>query len=215
MNKAILETIIKSGIRRSIEAQYISIRHTGKLNKIILGKRTKTNISNKASISIGKRFKFGLNTSGASRPGYSKIAIAPQAELNVKNRASIGKTSVLHLEGNLMIGNSFVNSHCRILCEDKIEIGDGCAISWNVQMIDSNRHKLSRNGNKSRLTEPIKIGDNVWIGHDVIKKGVTIGEGAVIGSGSVVTEDIPNEKLAVGSPAKVINKNVKWGKDVK
>jgi acetyltransferase-like isoleucine patch superfamily enzyme len=34
--------------------------------------------------------------------------------------------------------------------------------------------------------------------------GVTIGQGAIIGSGSVVTKDIPDWTIAVGSPAKVI-----------
>jgi acetyltransferase-like isoleucine patch superfamily enzyme len=34
--------------------------------------------------------------------------------------------------------------------------------------------------------------------------GVTIGKGAVIGAGSVVTRDIPDYCVAVGSPAKVI-----------
>ena len=38
----------------------------------------------------------------------------------------------------------------------------------------------------------------------IIMPGVTIGQGAIIGSGSVVTKDIPDWTIAVGSPAKVI-----------
>jgi galactoside O-acetyltransferase len=53
--------------------------------------------------------------------------------------------------------------------------------------------------------EPIKIGDNAWIGINcIILKGVTIGEGAIIGAGSVVTRDIPAWTIAGGNPAKVI-----------
>ena len=54
-------------------------------------------------------------------------------------------------------------------------------------------------------SEPIIIGDDVWIGEFVaILPGVTIGKGAVIGTLSVVTKDIPEYSIAVGSPAKAI-----------
>jgi len=52
---------------------------------------------------------------------------------------------------------------------------------------------------------PITIKDDVWIGaHCTITDGVTIGKGAVIGANSVVTRDIPQYAIAVGSPARVI-----------
>ena len=52
---------------------------------------------------------------------------------------------------------------------------------------------------------PVTIGNNVWIGGNVsILPGVTIGENCVIGAGSVVTKSIPNNKVAVGNPCKVI-----------
>ena len=50
-----------------------------------------------------------------------------------------------------------------------------------------------------------KIGNDVWIGRNVIKlNGASIGNGAVIGAGSVVTKDIPDYAVAVGNPARVI-----------
>ena len=55
------------------------------------------------------------------------------------------------------------------------------------------------------IPKPIHIGKNVWIGsNSTILSGVTIGDNAVIGAGSVVTKDIPENMIAVGSPAKVI-----------
>ena len=51
----------------------------------------------------------------------------------------------------------------------------------------------------------VVIGDNVFIGvNTVITKPVVIGNGAIIGANSVVTHDIPENAIAVGSPARVI-----------
>lgn len=51
----------------------------------------------------------------------------------------------------------------------------------------------------------IKVGNRTFIGSKAtIMPGVTIGSRCVIGAGAVVTEDIPNNSVAVGVPAKVI-----------
>ena len=55
------------------------------------------------------------------------------------------------------------------------------------------------------FAKPITVGDNVWIGGNVVVlPGVTIGSNSVIGAGSVVTKDIPSNVVAVGNPCKVI-----------
>ena len=49
--------------------------------------------------------------------------------------------------------------------------------------------------------EPIRIGNNVWIGCNVtVIGGVTIGNDVVIGAGSVVTHDIPDGTPGGGQP---------------
>lgn len=55
------------------------------------------------------------------------------------------------------------------------------------------------------ITKPIKIGNDVYIGNNVlILPGVTVGNKVVIGAGAVVTRDIPDNSVAVGVPARVI-----------
>lgn len=64
--------------------------------------------------------------------------------------------------------------------------------------------------NLGRLSDEDKVGkivikDNCNIGWNVIiMPGVTIGENCVIGAGAIVTKDIPDNSIAVGVPAKVI-----------
>lgn len=55
------------------------------------------------------------------------------------------------------------------------------------------------------ITKPITVGNDVYIGNDVIiLPGVSIGNRVIIGAGSVVSRDIPDNSVAVGVPAKVI-----------
>lgn len=51
----------------------------------------------------------------------------------------------------------------------------------------------------------VTIGNNVYFGRNCsVFKGVTIGNNCIIGFGSVVTNDIPDNSVAVGRPAKVV-----------
>ena len=51
----------------------------------------------------------------------------------------------------------------------------------------------------------ISVGDNVHIGtNSIIMPGVTIGSNVVVGCGAIVTRDIPDNSVAVGIPARVI-----------
>ncbi|MNT31011.1 putative acetyltransferase [compost metagenome] len=64
---------------------------------------------------------------------------------------------------------------------------------------------LSTPNSRKLSTNPIIIKDNVWIGEGVcVMSGVTIGTGCIIGALSVVTKNIPDYSIAVGSPAKVV-----------
>ena len=110
--------------------------------------------------------------------------------------------------GELILGRGFINSNCKIRCFERISIGNGCAISHDVTIMDSDAHEI----NGSRNTAPICIRDHVWIGtRATVLSGVTIGEGAVVAAGAVVTHDVPKATLVAGIPARVIKENVEWG----
>lgn len=51
----------------------------------------------------------------------------------------------------------------------------------------------------------VNIGDNVFIGAgSIVLPGVSIGSNVIIGANSTVTKSIPDNMVAVGSPAKII-----------
>ena len=61
------------------------------------------------------------------------------------------------------------------------------------------------------ISEPIKIGNHVWIGQGAsILKGVRIGDGSIVAAAAVVTKDVPAHVAVGGIPAKVINENINW-----
>lgn len=91
---------------------------------------------------------------------------------------------------------------CYIQGKNGIKFGDNVRLGPNVGIISAN-HSLE-DYEEHIPTDPIEIGDNVWIGmNSVVMPGVKIGDNVVIGAGSIVTRDIPSNSIAVGNPCKV------------
>jgi putative colanic acid biosynthesis acetyltransferase WcaF len=57
------------------------------------------------------------------------------------------------------------------------------------------------------LRPPITVGADCWIATDAfVGPGVTIGDRSVIGARAVVVKDVPPDQVAVGNPARCINR---------
>ena len=68
-------------------------------------------------------------------------------------------------------------------------------------------HPLSpmKRRNHAGIAQPVKIGDDVWIGGNcTILPGVTIGNNVVIAAGAVVTKDVPDNCVVCGVPARIM-----------
>lgn len=103
-----------------------------------------------------------------------------------------------------------LNAFCRLYGRGGLTIGNDTRIGTGCVFLPMD-HIYEDPGTLIRLQgethEGIKIGNNVWFGADVkVLDGVTIGDGCVIGAGSVVTESIPPYSVAVGVPARIIEK---------
>lgn len=106
--------------------------------------------------------------------------------------------------GFIRIGNDCaVNSFAKLFGHGGIEIGDRSQLG-PACLITTTHHDYRRSDLKAEFRK-VTIGKGVWVGaNTLILPGITIGDECVIGAGSVVTRDIPEGSIAVGSPARVL-----------
>jgi len=98
-----------------------------------------------------------------------------------------------------------------------VSFGRDCMLSTDIHMDPSDMHPIFDRATGERLNPPqdIHVGDHVWLGTRVLLlKGVEIGSGSIVGAGSMVTGKLPENILAVGSPARVVRENVVWTRDM-
>ncbi|HVY29631.1 MAG TPA: acyltransferase [Polyangiaceae bacterium] len=111
--------------------------------------------------------------------------------------------------GLLEIGSgTAINYGTTIGATQSIRIGAKCLIGNHCIIMDNDFHRLEpeRRGERPP-SAPIVLEDNVWLGARVtVLRGVTIGAGSAVAAGSLVTRDIPPRMLAVGVPARPVQK---------
>jgi acetyltransferase-like isoleucine patch superfamily enzyme len=106
---------------------------------------------------------------------------------------------------NIWLGKRiFINSGCKFQDQGGVTICDDCLIGHNTVLATLN-HELTPSNRADMHPAPITIGRNVWIGSNVtILPGVTIGDNAVAAAAAVLTKDVPENCVVVGSPARVV-----------
>ena len=103
----------------------------------------------------------------------------------------------------LKIGNNvFINSNSLLMARGGITVEDDVLMAANVQLLSNNHDEYDR---QVLTCKPIHIKKGAWIGAGAsILAGVTIGEYAIVGAGAIVTKDVPDYAVVVGSPARVV-----------
>ena len=164
--------------------------------RVILGKNLtpgqKMRFLGKGKIIIGEGCLFGVRKGG----GFWDSSCELQAR---------------YPDSELLIGNDvWSNNGLTVVASKRVEIKDKTLIGRNVQISDSDAHGIHPGKRRSERGEsrPVVIGENVWIGNNVIiLKGATIGDNSIIGAGSVVTGKVfPANAIIAGNPAKVIKR---------
>lgn len=114
----------------------------------------------------------------------------------IGDRVAVGTGTVI--EGNTTIGND-VSIQSMAFIPTETQIGDHVFIGPNA-VLTNDRYPPTRIGG---LKGPV-IKNGAAIGaNTTLIPGVCIGEGALVAAGAIVTRDVPDHMLAIGSPAKI------------
>ena len=120
------------------------------------------------------------------------------AEIRIGNKTSIAKAQIVSLEPY------------------NIEIGEDCMLSYDIEIRNTDSHKIYDKNTNMRINEgnSVKIGNHVWLGmRAVILKGVTIEDNSIVAAGSIVTKDVKANTIVSGNPAKQVKENVYWTRE--
>ncbi len=186
-----------------------------------------------SDVHIGENVKIGCN---CSITGHVSIGTGTVIGDNVviRNRVKIGcnciiqsstvigeggfsysedefhiKTMIRHF-GGVSIGNDvFVGSLTYIgrgtIDDTVIESGTKIAPSSHI----SHNDYIGKNVSIicAKLFGSVTVGDNTYVSESTIRNQTNIGANTIIGMGSVVTADVEENKVVIGTPAKVIREN--------
>lgn len=129
---------------------------------------------------------------------YKNVRIGYRVEFLHGNNIEIGENSTILHSGYIWAGY-----------ESKIIIGKDVMIGPNTMIVAFDHGMVidpkTPFKKQDYLEKDIIIGNNVWIGANVvILKGVEIGDNCVVAAGSVITKSLKNNSIAAGIKAKVI-----------
>lgn len=163
----------------------------------------------------------------------SVMAEAPGASISIGEHSVIYEDARIEAygSGQVEIGAGSIVGDARIVARSKISIGRRFLSSWNVFIQDYDPHPVSPELRRAQVeemvykfrprfdgaappkssgvgdwnypSEPIVIGDDVWVGAGAtILKGAKIGDGCIIAAGAVVLKgEYPSGSLIAGNPA--------------
>ncbi|MDE8603469.1 sugar O-acetyltransferase [Marinomonas sp. RSW2] len=118
---------------------------------------------------------------------FGSVVIEPGFQCDYGSQIHLGK-------------NVFINFHCVFLDSAPIHIGDDVLIGPSVHLytVDHPRDAELRASGEC-FTQPITIGNNVWIGGGAkILPGINIGNSAIIAANAVVTRHVEENERYFG-----------------
>jgi acetyltransferase-like isoleucine patch superfamily enzyme len=142
-------------------------------------------------------------------PGVT-FEIGRQATLHLGRWSWIGNDSKIRVhEGEAFIGaKTVIGQECTISAFQHVSIGRECIIADRVMLIDFDHgvvevdRPIRQQGIYKR---DVRVGHNVWVGYGAcVLRGCTVGDNAILGTYAVVTDDVPDNAVVGGVPAKLI-----------
>ena len=109
----------------------------------------------------------------------------------------------VEIQNNVAIGDSVIISSHSFLCslvtiEDNVFVGHGVMTTNDLFPPSRKRTGSDAHWKKTIIKEGAVIGSNVTL------LPVTIGRNSIVAAGAVVTENVPDNVIVAGNPAKII-----------
>jgi acetyltransferase-like isoleucine patch superfamily enzyme len=141
------------------------------------------------------------------------LELSEKSNIIFEGKARLGNGFKLSSSGKVIFGENFtLTANSTIYCSNEIIFGNDVLVSWETLIMDSDIHKIFHDGSQTNISVPINIGNHVWIGcRCTLLKGITIADGNIIGANTIINKStLKKNKVIVGNPARVIDKNVEW-----
>ena len=98
------------------------------------------------------------------------------------------------------------------MCKKEILFGKDCLLAWDIDIMDTDFHKVTQLGSIVNADRKIEIGNHVWIGsRTTLLKGTLILDNIIIAASSLVRGKLTeNDSIYAGNPAKLVKNGVSW-----
>lgn len=149
--------------------------------------------------------KLLVQMNNSSDPAEIRDLLSQITTAEIDESTAVFTPLYINYGKNTKIGkNVFINFDCTFLDLGGITIEDNVLIAPKVSLL-SEEHPLSPESRQSLAVGHVHIKKNAWIGANAtILPGVTVGENAIVAAGAVVSNDVPDNTVVGGIPAKVI-----------
>lgn len=169
-------------------------------------------IRGRENMEIGGVLQVGMDYQGFTHR-RDRTLLNVRGKLECRSDFSIGKGCRIDIgpDAEVSLGKGYINGLTNLIISDRLTIGEGCAIAWGCELLDSDFHKIEYDGAVEKAGG-ITIGDNVWIGNGVtIARGANLPDGTVVAACSLVNKAFTEPNTLIGGvPAKVLRRGVSW-----
>ena len=164
----------------------------------------------------GRRFISNFSCSIGSIAGSIRIFVGCNNSTVALGEGTSGAYDLrMWRNSKITIGKNTTSSGIKVVCDNSEFIcGEDCMFSESVLIQTADQHGIVDLEKGLIINDDFKsviLDDHVWLGRQcTLTSKARVGHGSIIGTGSLVTGNIPNKVIAVGTPARVVKENRTW-----